>query len=164
MRLVLLTVICCATLMFSQTAAAEKKPKKEEVWAACIWKNAPTSAGNWQSLTPSKSSDIYDRNDKFQWLGIRLQSICRKELTPVGKKTWISFDAEKVWAVLPKFRPQIIGEDTIVSDAWRCEVHEEDLLLGISVGFGERPSLRPGQPNVTSKCQTISSSGDLVDA
>ena len=164
MRLALISVACCAAVLFSQTATAEKKPKKEDAWAACFWKNAPTSSSNWQSLTPQKSSDIGNRNDKFLWLGTRLQSICRKELTPVGKKASIDFNATKVWGALPRLRPEVIGVDIIESDAWRCEVHEEDVLLGISVGFGERPSLRPGQPNLKMMCQKISSSGDLVDA
>jgi hypothetical protein len=151
-------------LLTVSPAAAQKKLKKEEQWAACLWRAAPESSENWLKFTPTKDSTISDKNDQFFWLSMRLQGFCRQELTPTGKKWPIEFNAQKVWAALSSSRPTTPTLDRNKSDAWRCEVREGDVLLGVSVGFGELPTLRAGQPRLLSRCQTIAVDGRLVDA
>lgn len=162
MRFALTMLLVGASLGLAASPALAGK--SDDAWATCIWEQAPTSASNWLTMTPVKSTGPMDKSNRYKLLATRLQGFCQKLLTPSGKKGPPSFDLEGVRSSLQRIRPQAIGPDRATSNAIRCEMFEGDILLGVTIGFGDAQGLKPLPPVTALKCQRIQDDGSLQDA
>ena len=138
--------------------------KKDDAWAVCIWEKAPTSAAKWLQMAEVKKAEFLGKDNRYDLLAVRIQGFCNEALTPQGKKYAPSFNTSAVRAALERTRPSEIRPDSPDSKAIRCEMYEDDVLLGKMIGFGDPKGLRPSPPATAIKCQRIQDDGTLIDA
>ena|GEM_PF-1977572 len=135
--------------------------KKDDAWAACLWKNVPTTANNW--LASEKMSDGFLKPENIESnLRLRLQAACSEQLTPSGKKKPPKFKAKQVREALVATKPETIGPDLIEPDTFYCVAREDGVLLGMSSGFGKASEITSSNPNVSLECKTVRADGQLV--
>lgn len=137
--------------------------KKDDAWAQCLWSVAPTSASNWLAMQPVKGDGLESKNP-YPLLAVRLQGLCREKMRVPGKDDAPDFKPNAVRAALISSRPTTIGLDVGISDAYRCEIFEENVILGVTVGFGSTSGLRVRPPATSIKCQRVNDDGTLTDA
>ena len=65
---------------------------------------------------------------------------------------------------LLKIKPDTIAPDVADPKAYRCEVFEDEVLLGVTMGFGDPSSVRPRPPATAVKCKIVQADGSLKDA
>jgi len=135
---------------------------KDDDWARCIWKQAPTSASNWINMEES-DGDPLESEDSYGLLATRLQGFCREAMILAGKKYPPDFKPKAVRKALVATKPTSISDDVGKSDAYRCRIYEDDVPLGLTLGFGDPSKLKPRAPATSIKCQIITDKGALAD-
>ena len=154
----------CTVVLWQAGGSPAFAGQKDDGWATCIWEKASTSAANWLRMPETKGAEFLGKENKFDLLAARVQGFCNEALTLEGKKYAPSFNASAVRKALERMRPSQIGPDSPESKAIRCEIYEDDVLLGKMLGFGDPKGLKPNPPATAIKCQRIQDDGTLIDA